>query len=95
MLEANVEIIDASDVLTSMSKYLREKIMAHPQQNENNSRSGSGSAKQNHRPPQSAGETSIQAMLMLVREYTQNAAFFDAIVRSTLLEADLAHEYGD
>jgi hypothetical protein len=69
--------------------------MTQPQESENNSSRGSEEANPAQVSLQSAGETSVQAMLTLVREYTQNAAFFNVIVGSILLEADLAQEYGD
>lgn len=64
--------------------------MAQQQENENNQGRDSGESSPAQTPPQSAGETSVQAMLTLVREYIANATFFNFIVGPILIDADLA-----
>ena len=54
--------------------------MTQPQNTENKPSQGSAEAQLAQDIVLSAGETSVQGMLTLVREYNSNAAFFNVVI---------------
>lgn len=64
--------------------------MTQTQNTETNPNQGSAEAQPAQDTVLSAGESSVQAMLSLVREYNSNAAFFNVVIPPLMLQADLA-----
>ena len=63
--------------------------MGQGQNTENNPNQGSAEAQPAEDVALSAGESSVQGMLSLVREYNSNAAYFNLVIPLLMLDAAL------